>query len=579
MKQFQRIMAMKVCGALEIMVPGIGKICPPEKIAIETPPKPELGDISFPMFSLAPLLKMAPTLIAERLAAILVEQLVQAQAVGPYVNVHLDRTECTAVVMQNLAEQGDNYGFNKGLAGERTVIEFSSPNTNKPLHLGHVRNNAIGEAVSRILAANGAEVRKVNLINNRGVHICKSMLAYKELGEGQTPEGRGVKADHFVGSYYVAYNDMLQRDPTTEQRAQDMLMRWEAGDPAVRELWTTMNKWAMEGLNASYERYGIHFDKVYYESDTYKLGREHILLGLERGVFYQDDEGTVWIDLEDIGLDKKVLLRKDGTSVYITQDVGTALSRFEDWPFDRMFYVVANEQNYHFRVLFHLLKKLELPWADTLIHLSYGMVNLLGGKMKSREGKVVDADTLLDELHALARQELREKDRDGDLVDPDEIAEAVSLAALNYYLLQVSPSKDMVFNPKESLSFNGNTGPYLQYMGARISSIFRKHGGDLVAVKDVHWDLLCTDTEWEVVKLLASFPDAVETAGQNCDPSTIVAYLYNLGKAFARFYHALPVLKDAQPKLREARLHLAGAVCTVIRTGFHLLNIPFLDSM
>ena len=577
MKAFKEGIAKQVAAAVRVLVAETDFSV--DDLVVETPPVPELGDISFPMFPLAKTLKMAPAAIAARLLPLLVKVGLNAEAAGPYINIHLNRAECCARTLEILRERGRTYGFNKCLVGEKIMIEFSSPNTNKPLHLGHLRNNAIGESLSRILKANGAEVMKVNLINDRGVHICKSMLAYKERGEGETPESTGVKSDHFVGNYYVIYGELAQEDTKAEERAQDMLKRWEAGDPEIRSLWKTMNGWAMDGLRKSYERTGIHFDTIYYESDTYTWGRDRVLQGLEQGLFYKDGEGTVWVDLDDIGLDRKVLLRKDGTSVYMTQDIGTALKRHTDWPFTRMFYVVANEQNYHFRVLFHLLGKLGQSWAQNLVHLSYGMVNLPEGRMKSREGTVVDADNLLDELHNIAHEEMREKGRLADLRDPEQTAEAVALAAVHYYLLQVSPQKDMIFNPEESLSFNGNTGPYLQYMGARISSMFRKHGGELPPVSAIDWTVLTEDIEWALIKQISRLPETVEAAGTNHDPSLIAAHLYELAKIFSRFYHEHPVLNCPQPELRNARLHLTHAVQEVLRIGFDLINIPFLEEM
>ena len=585
MRAFREAIANQVAEAAGALAAELGlKLeVSADDLLIETPPRPELGDVSFPMFPLAKFLKMAPAVIARELSPLLLERGLRAQIAGPYINIHLDRAETISSIMRSLEEAPEgsgSYGSNQILAGKRIVIEFSSPNTNKPLHLGHLRNNALGESLARILEANGAELRRVNLINDRGVQICKSMLAYKEHGAGKTPEDLGMKPDHFVGKYYVLYNEMDKRkEPGLEQRVQEMLRRWEEGDEEVQSLWKTMKDWAMEGLMATYERSGIRFDTVYYESETYKLGREHVLAGLEKGLFYRDDEGTVWIDLDDIGLDRKVLLRQDGTSVYITQDIGTALSRHGDWPFDRMFYVVANEQDYHFKVLFHVLKKLGLEWAGNLAHLSYGMVNIPQGKMKSREGTVVDADNLLDELQSLALNEIMEKGRDSELADPGQTAEAVALAALYYYLLQVSPSKDMLFKPRESLSFSGNTGPYLQYMGARISSMLRKHGGGAGESQEIDWGQLREDIEWELAKLISRFPEAVEAAGRNYDPTRITAYLYELGKSFSRFYHEYPVLNCPQPKLRDARLGLARAVREILYKGFKLINVPFLEEM
>ncbi len=552
---------------------------PIELIAVETPPNPQLGDLAFPMFPFAKILRMGPPVIAAELARTLSENGMEAASAGPYVNVRLDRAALAKDTLDAMSVQGDAYGRGSSFAGEKIMVEFSSPNTNKPLHLGHLRNNALGESVARILKANGAEVKKVNLVNDRGVHICRSMLAYAEHGDGKTPESEGRKSDHFVGDFYVKYNEMAASDPDAERRSQEMLGKWEAGDPATLELWEKMNRWALDGIGETYKRTGIHFDDIYYEHQTYKLGKDNVLQGLRDGAFYKDEEGTIWIDLEDIKLDKKVLLRKDGTSVYMTQDIGTAISRHSDWPFTRLVYVVMSEQNYHFRVLFHIMKKLGYEWAENLYHLSYGMVSLPDGRMKSREGTVVDADNLLDELHDGALEEIREKGRDADLENPDATAEAVALAAVHYYLLQISPAKDMTFNPRESLSFNGNTGPYLQYVGARISSMFRKYNSELPPVKEIRWESLTQPEEWELVKLLARYPEVVESAGADYDPSQIAAYLYDLGKTFSRFYHDHPVLNCPDESLRYARLYLAWGVRAVLRSGFDLINVPFLEVM
>ncbi len=621
---------LEAVGALALeegLQPDLSEI----RLQIEIPPRAELGDISFPMFPFAKVLRMSPKIIAEKLLPHLVFRKIDAAAAGPYINIHYKRAAYTDRVIKTLLEmrgapQGEHasagethsekqpvYGSSSNYAGEKIIIEFSSPNTNKPLHLGHLRNNALGESLARILRANGAEVHTVNLINDRGIHICKSMLAYQEEGGGRSPEDAGMKPDHFVGTYYITFNEIARKDPEAEQRAQDMLRRWEAGDEETVKLWKTMNTWTMEGLLETYRRIGIRFDTLYYESDTYAVGRECVLRGLEQGLFYKDEKGTIRVDLSDIGLDDKVLLRSDGTSVYITQDIGTAIARHGDWPFDRMFYVVANEQNYHFQVLFHVLGMLGLAWAQNLRHVSYGMVNLPDGRMKSREGTVVDADDLLNTLHRLARAQIREKtptavpptdpvlptdpvppsnpapptDPDPATLepttpDPEHIAESVALAAVNFYLLQVSPSKDMIFRQEDSISFTGNSGPYLQYVGARISSIFRKyrkHRSELPPPETINWGLLNADIEWELIKTIARFPDIVEQSGRKYDPSIITSALYELGKTFSRFYHDYPILNCPRPELRDARLYIAWAVREVLKEGFFLLNIPFLESM
>ncbi|MDR0876807.1 MAG: arginine--tRNA ligase, partial [Treponema sp.] len=480
----------------------------------------------------------------------------------------------------------------------------------KPLHLGHLRNDVLGESVSRILKAAGADVRKVCIINDRGIHICKSMFAYKEYGEGKTPESENIKSDHFVGDWYVRFNkifteevDGLVKTKGLEKKeaeagapaiiaAQDLLRKWEAGDPETVVLWKTMNGWAVDGMKQTYERTGVSFDQYYFESQTYLLGKDEILKGLEKGIFYREADGSVQVDLTAEKLDKKVLLRKDGTSIYITQDIGTAIFRHKDWPFDRLVFVVGSEQQYHFKVLFTILDKLGFDWAKNLYHLSYGMVNLPEGKMKSREGTVVDADDLIDSLRDLALEEIRSKDREEAVGEAPEVAEKIALGALHYYLLQASPAKDMLFDPKESLSFNGNTGPYLQYMGARISALLRKKNGVSHLTGDAEWDLdgawhlfsngarhLTGDAEWDLLKTLANYPDAISDAAAGLDPSVLAAYLYELSRAFSRFYHDCPILNAGDPALAEARLALSRGVLRVLQDALGLICIPFLEAM
>jgi arginyl-tRNA synthetase len=557
-----------------------------EDLVVENPPKPELGDLAIPLFPFAKVFRMPPP----ALSALVGESLQQGpslpqgveryRVVGPYLNIFLDKTLVTSLLFQQVDQEGDRFGSNGILTNKRIMVEFSSPNTNKPLHLGHLRNDALGESVSRILRWSGATVRTVDLINDRGIHICKSMLAYKELGQGRTPEDEGLKSDHFVGKYYVLYNQLAKEDPEAEDRARAMLVKWEEGDPEVRALWEKMNRWAIEGIKRTYERTGIHFDQFYFESEVYLKGKEEILKGLAKGIFYQEADGSIWVNLEDIGLDRKVLLRSDGTSLYVTQDIGTAISRYNDWPFDTMIYVVASEQNYHFKVLFSILDRLGYPWAKNLYHLSYGMVNLPEGKMKSREGTVVDADDLLDELAEMAKEEIREKEREEEVGNIEETAEKIALGALHYYLLQPSPSKDIVFNPKESLSFTGNTGPYIQYTGARICSMLRKLEG-LSSVKEREGEstFLKTGEEWELVKLLSDFPSVVELSAATYNPSLVANYLYDVSKTFSRYYHEHPILYAEDPAVAASRVRLSRCVLQVLKNGMYLLNIPFLEVM
>ena len=576
-----------------------------EKLVVQNAPNPEMGDLGCPMFIFAKAARMAPPQIAAGVAEKITDSsLGKVLAVGPYVNIKLDKAGAASPILSAIATQKDSYGsFNqdgkKPLEGRRVMIEFSSPNTNKPLHLGHIRNDALGESVSRILKAAGADVYKVDLINNRGVHICKSMLAYKMFHEanGDTPESLGMKGDHFVGQCYVEFDKWLKGDkndpnsvthPEAAEQAEEMLVKWEAGDKEVRDLWQMMNDWTFDGVKETYERTGISFDKYYFESDTYLKGKDEILKGLEKGVFFKAEDGSVRIDVTDVvgkGKDEdnheKVLLRKDGTSVYITQDIGTAISRHDDWAFNQLVYVVASEQKYHFKILFHILQKLGFDWAKKLYHLSYGLVNLPSGRMKSREGTVVDADDLIDSLHADALAAIKEKGRDEEVGDADEVAEKVALGALHYYMLQATPIKDMLFNPAESLSFNGNTGPYLQYMGARINSILAKakESGVISDSSEEAVSLLSSEEEWALIKLLGDFPVVVEKGAENLDPSVIAAYVYETAKAFSKFYQTCSIVNAGEAKLAGARLYLAECTLQVIKNAMILVLVPYLEKM
>jgi arginyl-tRNA synthetase len=614
MRNFKDLWKIRIARTLTAMLKnaGIEETVEASGVIAELPPKPEFGDLGFPMFGFAKFFRKGPPQIAQALAAALAAEDARAgdeaaafgraacTAEGPYLNVRLDR-EVTAAAILGPALEDPAFGLPGTLTGSRIMVEFSSPNTNKPLHLGHLRNDVLGESISRILTACGAEVRRICIINNRGIHICKSMLAYKEHGGGKTPESEGVKSDHFVGAWYVRFSRDLKAETETlikggldakeaeanaplQKRAREMLRLWEAGDSETVALWKKMNEWVVEGIKETYRRTGVSFDQYYFESQTYLLGKDEILKGLEKGLFYKTEDGAVMVDLTAEKLDQKVLLRKDGTSIYITQDIGTAISRHKDWPFDRLVYVVGSEQQYHFQVLFAILKKLGFEWTRNLYHLSYGMVNLPEGKMKSREGTVVDADDLIDSLRDDALAEIREKEREEALEDPSEAAEKVALGALHYYLLQVSPQKDMLFDPKESLSFNGNTGPYLQYMGARISALLRKAAlprevDGQVPDKELNYGLLSGDAEWELLKIMAGYSDAVADAAARMDPSVLAAYLYELSKAFSRFYHDCPVLNAGSPDLAAVRLALSRGVLRVLKDALDLVCIPFLEIM
>lgn len=577
-EQWKKIIAASLKTSAEKA--GISLEVPEDKIIVETPPKSEMGDLAFPMFPFARDFRKAPPAIAADVVEALGGDIPgKVKAAGPYVNVFISREAVFRSIIDTVKKEGDQFGRTQSLKGEKVMIEFSSPNTNKPLHLGHLRNDILGESTARILQAAGAEIRKVNLINNRGVHICKSMLAYSRFGEGETPESTGVKGDHFVGDYYVKFNNWVKEEPEADSLAQDMLKKWEDGDSETIKLWETMNQWTLDGIQETYRKTDISFDKFYFESETYLSGKDIVQKGLEDGHFYKDEDGSIRLDMSDIGLDTKVLLRGDGTSVYVTQDLGTAIARHRDFPFDRLIYVVGNEQEYHFKVLFHTLKKLGYEWADQLYHLSYGMVNLPEGKMKSREGTVVDADVLISQLEELVVEEIESKGRKDELEDIEGTAHAIALGALNYYLLHISPYKDMIFNPKESLSFNGNTGPYMQYMGARISSMLRKYEAGDYREGEFKPEMLTSPEAWELIKLIGSYPSMVDQAAVEMNPSILASFVYELSRNFSRFYHENPILNNEDPDLIVTRIELSEAVLQVLKNAFKLINIRFLEKM
>lgn len=586
-----------VINALKELIKSANKECPinEEKIVAQPPTKPELGDLGIPMFPFSKPLGMPPNKIAEEVLKIILAQphpnIGEFLTAGAFVNLRINKADAMGSILGRIIAQGDEYGsFNdnnkKPLEGNRVMIEFSSPNTNKPLHLGHLRNDALGESVSRILKKAGADVYKVDLINNRGVHICKSMLAYQLFHEAknETPESLHIKGDHFVGQCYVEFEKERQVHPEVEKQAEDMLILWEQNDPAIHALWQKMNDWTLNGIKTTYERTGITFDRIYLESETYLKGKDEILKGLDKGIFYKAEDGSVRIDITPIvGKNEKnhekVLLRKDGTSVYITQDIGTAISRHEDWPFNQLVYVVATEQNHHFKVLFYILKQLGFDWAQKLYHLSYGMVNLPTGRMKSREGTVVDADDLLDNLHAEALALIKQKKSDEALDNPDDVAEKVALAALHFYLLQVSPNKNMLFNPEESLNFNGDTGPFIQYTVARINSVLTKAADKGIASSNEHLALLAKPEEWALVKNLGAFPETVQKSAETFDPSIIAIYALRTCQLYNKFYQECPILDQNQPELSSARLYLTEAARIAIKNAMDLSLIPYLEKM
>ena len=479
------------------------------------------------------------------------------------------------------------------------MIEYSSPNTNKPLHLGHVRNNLLGNALANIVMANGNKVVKTNIVNDRGIHICKSMLAWQKYGKGETPESSGKKGDHLVGDYYVAFDkhykaevaELMEKGMSKEEaeaasplmnEAREMLVKWEAGDPEVRALWQMMNNWVYAGFDETYRKMGVGFDKIYYESNTYLEGKEKVMEGLEKGFFFKKEDGSVWADLTAEGLDHKLLLRGDGTSVYMTQDIGTAKLRFADYPIDKMIYVVGNEQNYHFQVLSILLDKLGFEWGKSLVHFSYGMVELPEGKMKSREGTVVDADDLMAEMIATAKETSQELGKLDGLTqeEADDIARIVGLGALKYFILKVDARKNMTFNPKESIDFNGNTGPFIQYTYARIRSVLRKAAeAGIVIPEELPANIELSEKEEGLIQMVADFAAVVRQAGEDYSPSGIANYVYDLVKEYNQFYHDFSILREENEDVKLFRIALSANIAKVVRLGMGLLGIEVPDRM
>ena len=497
-------------------------------------------------------------------------------------------------VLQNISEDA-SFGQLPS-TGKTIMVEFSSPNTNKPLHLGHVRNNLLGWSVSRLLSACGHNVIKVTLVNDRGIHICKSMLAWLKCGDGATPESTGKKGDHLIGDFYVKFNDLLkaevkelvaggmseedaEKNAPIMKEAQQMLVKWENGDPEVIALWKKMNGWVYDGFDKTYKALGISFDRVYYESNTYKGGKSLVAEGLEKGIFFKKEDGSVWCDLTSDGLDQKLLLRGDGTSVYMTQDLGTARQRFEECNLDEHIYVVGNEQNYHFQVLKLILKKLGFAWSDSIYHLSYGMVELPEGKMKSREGTVVDADDLIEKMYNTARETSMELGKLDGMSDQeqDELFRMLSLGALKYFIIKVDPKKTMLFDPKESIDFNGNTGPFIQYTHARIKSILRKAGQ-----QGLKAEATCAPTiekEETIIRLLSGYPDKIREAGEAHSPALVANYAYELAKEFNQYYHDTQILKEEDASVRAQRLKLIETIASVLVKAMEILGIDLPERM
>ena len=516
--------------------------------------------------------------------------------------LNLTIASATWIELLNEIQADEQYGLMQVTdASPLVMIEYSSPNTNKPLHLGHVRNNLLGNALANIVAANGNKVVKTNIVNDRGIHICKSMLAWKKYGNGETPETSGKKGDHLVGDYYVSFDKhykaevkelmakftaqgmsddeakaKAEAESPLMQEAREMLVKWEAGDPEVRGLWEMMNNWVYAGFDETYKKMGVGFDKIYYESNTYLEGKEKVMEGLEKGFFYKKEDGSVWADLTAEGLDHKLLLRGDGTSVYMTQDIGTAKLRFADYPINRMIYVVGNEQNYHFQVLSILLDKLGFEWGKSLVHFSYGMVELPEGKMKSREGTVVDADDLMEEMIATAKETSQELGKLDGLTqeEADDIARIVGLGALKYFILKVDARKNMTFNPKESIDFNGNTGPFIQYTYARIQSVLRKAAeSGIVISEQIPAGIELSEKEEGLIQMVADFAAVVKQAGEDYSPSIIANYTYDLVKEYNQFYHDYSILREENEAVKVFRIALSANVAKVVRLGMNLLGI------
>ncbi|MDF1572819.1 MAG: arginine--tRNA ligase [Bacteroidales bacterium] len=567
-----------------------------EQVQLQKTKKDFEGDLTLVVFPLMRHARKSPEETARELGTWLESELSEVSSfnvIKGFLNIVIS-TAYWQQVIAHVAEE-KNYGLTEpGPGAPLMMVEYSSPNTNKPLHLGHIRNNLLGYSISRILEANGNKVIKVNLVNDRGIHICKSMLAWQKYGNGETPESSRKKGDKLVGDYYVKFDqeykkqvrelteggmDRKKAEETAPliREAREMLLKWEADDPEVRHLWETMNGWVYDGFDTTYQRMGVSFDKMYYESETYKLGRELVREGLKKGVLEQEEDGSVWADLTDRKLDRKLLLRSDGTSVYMTQDIGTAHQRFSEYPIEEHIYVVGNEQNYHFQVLAHVLDKLGFEWYDKLYHLSYGMVELPEGKMKSREGTVVDADDLMDEMIRTARQmsdELGKLEGYGE-EEKQVIYRQIGMGALKYFILKVDPKKNMLFDPKESIDFNGNTGPFIQYTYARIRSVLRSAGEYDSVIPRV--DL--NEKETDVIRLVHDFPVTVGTAAREHNPSVIANFMYDLAKEFNQFYHDHSILSAEDPDIRLFRIHLSRIIGDIIERGMGLLGIEVPERM
>ncbi len=568
----------------------------PKLVAPSATKKEFEGDLTVVVFPLLKISRKAPDATATEIGEWIVKNIDAVErfnVVKGFLNITVSPAFWLGLLHEIAADP--DFGIRKADdSSDLVMVEYSSPNTNKPLHLGHVRNNLLGYSLSQILKANGHKVVKTNIVNDRGIHICKSMLAWKKWGENATPESAGKKGDHLIGDFYVAFDkhykaelkEIMERENISEEEAEkksalmaearEMLRKWEAGDEEVRGLWKMMNGWVYAGFDETYRRLGVDFDKIYYESDTYLEGKDLVLGGIEKGIMYRKDDGSVWADLTGDGLDHKLLLRADGTSVYMTQDIGTAKLRYQDFPIDKMIYVVGNEQNYHFQVLSLLLDKLGFKWGKDLTHFSYGMVELPEGKMKSREGTVVDADDLIDTMVASAAEMGAERFAEMPAEESAEISRIVGLGALKYFLLKVDPRKNMLFNPKESIDFNGNTGPFIQYTYARIRSVIRKAEGFDPAVTPQSEP---NAKESVLIQKVADFPSVVAEAGRNYSPALIANYAYDLAKEYNQFYHDYSILREENEQKRNLRLLLSMTVGRTLKSAMSLLGIEMPERM
>ena len=572
-----------------------------DSIELQPTKKEFQGDITLVVFPFVKMAKKKPEDCAEEIGQALkdsIQWIESYNVIKGFLNFSVSDNYWLKFLNDNKCNE--NFGLTAPKNEKPIVIEYSSPNTNKPLHLGHIRNNLLGWSVSQILKANGENVKMVNLVNDRGIHICKSMRAWQLFANGENPQTSNEKGDHLVGKYYVLFDkeykkqiaqlvesgleeETAKKDAPIMKEASDMLVKWEQGDKEVRDLWQMMNEWVYQGFNQTYDRLGISFDKIYYESDTYKLGKSLVEKGLNDGVFYRREDGSVWADLTKDGLDEKLLLRKDGTSVYMTQDLGTATLRHEDFNSDKLIYVVGNEQIYHFQVLKLVMQKLGFAWAKDIYHLSYGMVELPNGKMKSREGTVVDADDLMKQMYDEAKNisEQHGKNQDMTQEELDKLYNTLALGALKYFILKVDPTKTMLFNPEESIDFNGNTGPFIQYTYARICSIVRKAKEEGVFVENTEIDanIVLNDKEKEVIKNIYAFSDVIKEAGKNYSPSLIANYVYNLAKSFNGFYQECSILKEENQEVKQMRVCLAYMTSQVIKVAMNLLGIEVPNRM